>query len=69
MTRDIEQVAAYAEAKGCTEAILIYPESTSIPLDANVGKIRVRSAGFSLSDDLESAGRRFVKDCMGLEIR
>lgn len=65
---DIEQVAAYAEAKRCKEAILIYPEFSGHRLDGIVGDIRVRSATFSLSDDPEIAGRRFVKDSLGIEI-
>ena len=65
---DIEQVAAYAGAKGCTDAILVYPEFSGYRLDGIVGDIRVRSATFSLSDDPEIAGRRFVKDSLGIEI-
>ncbi len=65
---DIEQVAAYAEAKRCKEAILVYPERSGHRLDGIVGDIRVRSATFSLSEDPEIAGRRFVKDSLGIEI-
>ena len=65
---DIEQVAAYAEAKGCKEAILIYPEYSSSRLNGTVGNIRVRSGTFSLSEDPDLAGRRFVKESLGIEI-
>lgn len=65
---DIEQVAAYAEAKGCKEAVLIYPECSVPGLEGRVGEIRVRSATFSLAGDLESAGRKFVKESLGIEI-
>ena len=65
---DIEQVAAYAEAKGCKEAILIYPEYSSSWLNGTVGNIRVRSGTFSLSEDPDLAGRRFVKESLGIEI-
>lgn len=67
-TDDIEQIAAYAEAKGCKEAVLIYPECSVPGLEGRVGKIRVRSAAFSLAGDLESAGRKFVKESLGIEI-
>ena len=57
---DISQVVAYAEAKGCDEAILIYPTPLQSPLDARVGqRIRVRSLTFALDGDLEEAGQRF----------
>ena len=65
---DIEQVAAYAEAKGCKEAVLIYPEYSSSRLDGIVGDIRVRSGTFSLSEDPDLAGRRFVKESLGIEV-
>jgi 5-methylcytosine-specific restriction enzyme subunit McrC len=65
---DIEQVAAYAEAKRCKEAILVYPEGSDNRLNGIVGDIRIRSATFSLSDDPDLAGRRFVKESLGIEI-
>lgn len=65
---DIEQVAAYAEAKGCREAVLIYPEYSRSRLNGSVGDISVRSGTFSLSEDPDLAGRRFVKESLGIEI-
>ena len=67
-TEDIEQVSAYAEAKGCKEAILVYPVGSEHRLDGRVGRIRVRSAIFSLSDDPEHAGRKFVKESLGIDV-
>jgi len=64
---DIEQVAAYAESKGCKEAILVYPERSMPELDGKVGCISIKSATFSLTGDLEIAGRKFVKDSLGIE--
>jgi len=60
-TEDIAQVVAYAEATDTTEAVLIYPSSAGTRLDTRVGRIRVRSLGYSLGQDLESAGRIFLK--------
>jgi 5-methylcytosine-specific restriction enzyme subunit McrC len=58
---DISQVVAYAEAKGCNEAVLIYPIPLRSPLDAHVGKrIQVRSLTFALDGDLEEAGQHFL---------
>ena len=68
-TEDIEQVAAYAEAKGCTEAILVYPECSGHRLHGRIGKINVKSATFSLSEVPEKAGRRFVEESLGIELK
>jgi len=57
---DVEQVVAYAEAKGCGEAVLVYPSTLTKPLDAKVGKIRVRTLTFSPSSKLDHAGKEFV---------
>jgi 5-methylcytosine-specific restriction enzyme subunit McrC len=64
-TADINQIIAYAEAKACQEAILIYPTPLSEPLNIKVGSIRIRSLTFSLAGDLEQAGYRFLQDLLG----
>ena len=58
---DVAQVVAYAEAKGCHEALLVYPTSEIEQLDERVGNIRVRSVSFSLDGDLEMAGNEFLR--------
>jgi 5-methylcytosine-specific restriction enzyme subunit McrC len=58
---DIAQVVAYATAKGCKEALLVYPVRLAQPLDVWIGDVRVRSVSFELDGDLEEAGRRFVE--------
>ena len=57
---DIAQVVAYAQAKACKEAVIIYPTVQKRPLEAQIGAVRVRSAGFPLSLDLERAGQNFL---------
>lgn len=57
---DVNQVVTYAAAKGCAEAILLYPVALARPLDVNLHGIRVRSLTFSLADDLELAGQSFL---------
>jgi 5-methylcytosine-specific restriction enzyme subunit McrC len=57
---DIEQAVAYAVAKGSREAILVYPVEIDRPLDAPIGRVRVRSMTFSLEGDLEAAGNLFL---------
>ena len=66
-TADINQMIAYAEAKGCQEAILIYPAPLAEPLNIKVGSIRIRSLTFSLALDLEQAGYRFLQDLLGTD--
>ena len=65
---DIYQVVAYARARQCCEAILVYPVELPQPLDIRWADIRVRSLTFTLSGDLESAGYKFLRD-LGLETR
>lgn len=64
---DIAQVVAYAEAKGCEEAILVYPMALVEPLDIRIGRIRIRSLTFSLAGDLEQAGYKFLEDVLGIK--
>jgi 5-methylcytosine-specific restriction enzyme subunit McrC len=60
-TADIAQVIAYAEAKGCRHAFLIYPERLSNALDATVGTKRVGNLIFSLDGDIEQQGQFFMQ--------
>lgn len=57
---DIAQVVAYAEAKGCRDAILVYPVDLRAPFDIQVGTIRVRTLAFRLEGDLEAHGLQFL---------
>jgi 5-methylcytosine-specific restriction enzyme subunit McrC len=57
---DVAQVVAYAQAKGCLDAVLIYPTPLAKPLDEHVGTTRVRSATFALDGALEDAGKEFL---------
>ena len=62
---DVFQVMGYAEAKGCKDAVLVYPVPLSRPLNEKVGGIRVRSMTFSLSGDLEQSGAAFLGALLG----
>lgn len=64
-TDDICQVVAYALAKGCKHAILVYPQALNQPLDEMISDIRVRSVGFSLAGDLQEAGNSFLGHVLG----
>ena len=58
---DVAQVVANAKAKGCHEALLVYPTSEIEQLDERVWNIRVRSVSSSLDGDLEMAGNEFLR--------
>jgi 5-methylcytosine-specific restriction enzyme subunit McrC len=61
-------VTAYAEAKDCLEAILIYPEGFYTNLSGKVDRINIRNVVFSLDGDLKKAGNRFVENLFGMRI-
>ena len=63
-TDDVAQVVAYAEAKGCTEAVLVYPVRLHRPLDASVGDIRVRTLTFPLDGDLDEGGEGLLESLL-----
>jgi len=60
---DVEQVVAYAEAKSCTKAALVYPVQLKRPVSGMWGMdIHVRSLSFPLGGDLEEAGRSLLAE-------
>jgi 5-methylcytosine-specific restriction enzyme subunit McrC len=63
---DFNQVLVYAQAKGCQQAVLVYPERLPRPLDVSLGGVRVRSLTFSLAGDLAENGRRFLAQLLAL---
>lgn len=63
---DYYQVIAYAEALGCSEALLVYPEELPRPMDVKPGNIRVRSLAFDLNRPIEVAGKEFLGKLYGI---
>jgi 5-methylcytosine-specific restriction enzyme subunit McrC len=57
--RDVYQVMAYADFKGCAEAVLVYP-SAMLPFHIRSRNTRVRTLAFDLAGDLDAAGQQFV---------
>jgi 5-methylcytosine-specific restriction enzyme subunit McrC len=55
-TDDVTQVVAYAAAKDCTQAFLLYPTPSVVPLHTKVGQIEVHSFAFDLNGDLVTSG-------------
>ncbi|MCE5244446.1 MAG: restriction endonuclease [Syntrophobacteraceae bacterium] len=60
---DMMQVVSYAVAKGCNEAVLIYPTLLPNHVDTfwGAGRIRVRSLVFDIGKDLEEAGNGLLR--------
>jgi 5-methylcytosine-specific restriction enzyme subunit McrC len=58
---DFNQIVTYAKAKGCHQAILIYPTPLTAPLDVRMDDLHVRSLTFALGGDLEVAGQQFIR--------
>lgn len=59
---DIYQIVTYAHVLGCKDALLVYPQKPTRPLDVTVNGIRVRSVGFVLGEALPEAGARFLQE-------
>jgi 5-methylcytosine-specific restriction enzyme subunit McrC len=59
---DFNQVLVYAQAKGCQQAVLVYPEQLKRPLDVTLAGVRVRSLAFPLHGDMGENGRVFLEN-------
>ncbi|NEP84364.1 MAG: restriction endonuclease [Okeania sp. SIO3B3] len=61
---DINQVVAYATYKKCHEAILVYPQKLTNPINKLAGEsqVRLRSLTFALDSDLEKTGQSFLEE-------
>ncbi|UCH26943.1 MAG: hypothetical protein JSV66_04695 [Trueperaceae bacterium] len=62
-TADISQVVAYAQAKRCQDAVLIYPSGRRTPR-RTVGDTRVHALTFALDGELNSAGEGFLAELL-----
>ncbi len=59
---DVEQIVAYAEAKNCKRAILIYPVELPHEIKGFWGNdIFVQSLPFKIAHDLDQGGQEFLK--------
>jgi 5-methylcytosine-specific restriction enzyme subunit McrC len=58
---DYYQAVAYADAEGCENAVLIYPKELDYPFDEKPGRIRVTTAIFDISSDLDQAGEKLLE--------
>lgn len=66
---DIAQVATYALAMNCSEAVLIYPTEEVRPFEGVIGdRVRVRVIPFSIQGNIRQAGERFVNQLLEIEL-
>lgn len=63
-SNDVAQIIAYAASKGCSEAVLIYPEPLQKPLNIQVNDIHVRSLTFAIDGNLHQAGVAFLSSLL-----
>lgn len=62
---DLEQAVAYATAKNCYYAALVYPKSTHLPFVGLVGeRVVVKRLSFDIDGDFEKTGQRFMADLL-----
>jgi 5-methylcytosine-specific restriction enzyme subunit McrC len=61
---DFNQVLVYAQAKGCQQAVLVYPEQLKRPLDVTLAGVRVRSLAFPLHGDMVKTAVFSWKTCI-----
>jgi 5-methylcytosine-specific restriction enzyme subunit McrC len=59
---DTAKIIAYATTQNCTEAILVYPQPLSKPLNTNLQNIRVRCLTFAIDADIEQCGKAFLQE-------
>lgn len=62
---DLSQVVTYAVAKGCSDAVLIYPAYISKSINEKIGDINIRTLSFCLDGDINKSGDEFIKQLFG----
>ena len=62
---DVYQVMAYADFKGCHEAVLIYPAAI-LPFHIRSRSTRVRALAFGLAGDLDEGGQMLLQQLLPL---
>lgn len=61
---DLYQIAFYAQALGCREAVLVYPVPLARPLDDVLGRVHLRALTFRLDQDLEATGQAWLEELL-----
>lgn len=63
-TADVSQIIAYAQAKNCPRALLIYPQPLAQSLNAQIYNLHVRSLTFALQGNLENNGHTLLTELL-----
>lgn len=65
---DLQQVVAYAVARGCASAVLIYPTQLRYPFNGRYGRseITIRTLAFDIGMDIEQGGRALIDELLRL---
>ncbi|MBL7989430.1 MAG: restriction endonuclease [Chlorobi bacterium] len=63
---DLQQVVAYSVARGCPNAVLIYPTQLPRPFNGYYGQsqVAIRTVAFDIATDIEEGGRRLMEELM-----
>jgi 5-methylcytosine-specific restriction enzyme subunit McrC len=59
-TADVQEVVTYAEAKGCSDAALVYPVAIPRAASLTVGRKSIRCLTFALDRHLSESGHAFT---------
>lgn len=63
---DVAQVLAYAQVQRAQQAVLVYPQPLSQPLDTTVQGVRLRTLALPIQGDLHQAGAALLA-ALGLQ--
>jgi 5-methylcytosine-specific restriction enzyme subunit McrC len=61
---DVQQAIAYAEARNCHHAFLVYPQELESPFRGELKNHTVETLAFPLDGDLDAAGERFLEQLL-----
>lgn len=61
---DFNQIVTYAQARGCNEAILIYPQPLPRPLNTTLHTLHIRTLSFTLDGNLDANGQAFLSQLL-----
>lgn len=65
---DVHEVRSYAEALGCSEAVLVYPIELQSCMNVRAGNIRVRTLTFAVGEDIDEGGEAFLSSLFEADI-
>ena len=63
---DLQQIVAYSVARGCANAVLIYPTKLRHPFNGRYGRspVAIRTVAFTIEGDVEQGGREMLVELL-----